>query len=96
MSQIVENWSELRGQVHSVTSAASGVVDLGVRVAEVLPVPGYPNLLAGMAGSTISIRYPLEEQPAPQPGDELHCLVRKAGPDRYFARPTPSSSGSDP
>ena len=93
MSQIVENWSELRGQVHSVTSAASGVVDLGVRVVEVAPVPGYPNLLAGTAGETITIRYPLEGKPAPQPGDELRCLVRKVGPDRYFARPTPTSSG---
>ena len=94
MSQIVENWSDLRARVVRVTRAGDAAVELTVEVVEVEPVPGYPNLLDAAAGDTITLRYPLGENPAPRPGDDLRSRVRKAGPDRYFAHPAAGGSAT--
>ena len=86
MVQIIENWSQLRGRVEDVTVVEGDVVDLGLRVESVEPVPGFANLLAETPGRTIHVRLPLEGAEPPRPGDELRVRVRKAAPDRYFAR----------
>ena len=86
MVQVIENWSELRGRVDGVTVVGDDAVDLEVQVAAVEPVPGFANLLGDTAGRTIRVTLALEGGAPPRPGDELRIRVRKAAPDRYFAR----------
>lgn len=88
MVQVVENWSEVRGRVEEVARAGQDGLDLRLRVAAVEPVPGFPNLLAEAPGQSITVRLPLDDVgPTPEAGETVRCLVRKTGPDRYFARP---------
>ena len=86
MAQIIENWSELRGRVEEVTLVEGDVVDVDLRVEAVEPVPGFAGLVGETRGRTIRVRLPLEGAETPRPGDELRVRVRKAAPDRYFAR----------
>mgnify|MGYP006210122621 CR=1 FL=1 len=52
------------------------------------------DLTPGHIGRTIRVTLPLEGEAPPRPGDELRLRVRKAAPDRYFARPPPRQISS--
>jgi hypothetical protein len=96
MVQIVENWSEIQGDVEEVRPDPElpGHLVAKVRVEEALPVPSpdggeYPNLLADAAGQTIDIHVTetaaAEHQLAA--GRRLSARVRRATPTRSFADP---------
>lgn len=86
--QIVENWAELLGELESVEGSSPDMLDLRVRVMEVAPVEGFPNLMGDTAGKTIPITLMLDGgASALRPGDRIRFQVRKAAPERFFVRP---------
>jgi hypothetical protein len=96
MVQIVENWSEIEGDVREVRPDPElpGHLVATVEVSEAKPVARaeggeFPNLLAEAAGGTIDIHVPeaaaAEHQLAA--GRRLSARVRRATPTRSFADP---------
>ena len=86
--QIVENWAELLGVLEEVERSSPDMLDLIVRVVEVAPVEGFPNLMDDAVGKTIRITLRLDGGASTlRPGDRVRFQVRKGAPDRFFVRP---------
>lgn len=89
---MIENWSDILGLVQAVgqDEELQGFDYVEVLVEQVIPVEGYPDLVANL----------LEEEPEPRlvvlmpveivttyaiaPGVLVECRVRRAGPSRTF------------
>lgn len=87
MVQAIENRAEIVGDVlgRREDKARPGHVLLRVSVREVAPQAGYPNLLAGVAGSTIEIS---ARDSVIGPGP-VRLSVKRAGPATFVAVPDP-------
>ena len=86
---ITENWSQIAGQVLSVSAAKDvlGFAAVHMHVGSVHPVEGYADLLEAAVGEDIDVLFPDELVSAHgiSEGDVLTCRVRRAGVDRIFA-----------
>ena len=96
MVQIVENWSQIEGEVRSVRPDPElpGYLVASVQVVSADPVSkpegaDFPNLLAESAGKAVEIHFPeraaAENQVAA--GRRVSARVRRATPTRSFADP---------
>jgi hypothetical protein len=96
MVQIIENWSEIEGDVQEVRPDPElpGHLIATVQVADAKPVVKpdggeFPNLLAESTGGTLEIHVP--ESAAAEnglaAGRRLSARVRRATPTRSFADP---------
>jgi hypothetical protein len=96
MVQIIENWSEIEGDVREVRPDPElpGHLIATVDVNDAKPVPRpeggeFPNLLADAAGGTVDVHVP--ESTAAQhqlaAGRRLKARVRRATPTRSFVDP---------
>jgi hypothetical protein len=96
MVQIVENWSEIEGEIRAVRPDPElpGHLVATVQVDDAKPVTDqaggeYPNLFAQFAGEAVDIHVPeaaaAEHQVAA--GRRLSARVRRATPDRSFVDP---------
>ena len=85
---IIENWSEIWGEVQGLSPSADlgGFSEVDVLVQQVQPVDDYPNLLEGAAGSTLKVLFPEDLAAALDlcQGCGIHCRVRKAPLARTF------------
>jgi hypothetical protein len=96
MVQIVENWSDIEGEIQEVRPDPElpGHLVATVQVSDAKPVPKpdggeYPNLLAEATGGTVDIHV-TEEAAARQQlaaGRRVSARVRRATPTRSFADP---------
>jgi hypothetical protein len=89
--QIVENWSDLAGDVvawHPL-SPLTGFGIAEVRVRSVAPVGMFPNLLQDTVGETVKIFVPTAAALRLNlaPSAMIRCRVRKAGPSSMFVHP---------
>jgi hypothetical protein len=86
--QIVENWSDITGSVHSCnpSEAVAGFTEVIVAVERVSPVAEFPNLLTDRAGGRLTVLMPgeLVLSLGVAPRKRLSCRVRRAGRDRVF------------
>lgn len=89
--QIVENWSDLTGDVVAwqPTSTLSGFGIAEVRVRNMAPVGRFPNLLRDTIGDTVKIYVPTAAAARLNlsPGARVRFRVRKAGPTSIFVHP---------
>ena len=85
---IIENWSEILGDIKgvSVSHDIGGFNEVDVLVREVHPVEDFPNLLEDAAGSTLKVFFPQELASELDlcPGCGVRCWVRKAPLSRHF------------
>jgi hypothetical protein len=84
MSQIVENWAQVKGVVEDVDDDGAGTITVHLRLDDAQAVATFPNLLAEDVGAVIPLRVTGAGR-IPGRGEVVACRVRKAGPDRYFA-----------
>jgi hypothetical protein len=86
MVQVVENRAHLVGEVVGARAdeARPGHHVLRVKVTRVEPRVGYPNLLAGLEGSTVDI---LSPQPPPAGDGPVRLTVKRGGPGTIVAVP---------
>ena len=98
MTQIVENWARIAGQVEAwdPPAEADGMGTLTLRVEKVSDIPRqeggtYKNLLKGTEGQSLRIQMPAAGSRGIPPIDErLELDVRRGrSPDHVFARPSP-------
>ncbi len=86
--QIVENWSDVRGEVRSCgpSPAVKGFAAVELAVRAVDPVPGFANLLGEAVGTSLLVHVPQElaDSLSIAPGSVVSCRVRRAGPDKAF------------
>jgi hypothetical protein len=88
--QIIENWSDLEGEVVDLgPSEQAGFVVVRLRVEAVRDVPGVANLLADSAGSELSFNVPraVAERAGVAPGARVAARVRRASLARAFVHP---------
>ena len=89
--QIVENWSDVDGEVKKLSANPSDpsltLATLAVEAAS--PVASFPNLLAGRVGNeiTVGIATAAVQQAGVAPGHRLHLRIRQAGPEKFFSHP---------
>jgi hypothetical protein len=85
---IVENWTEIKGEVLRVIRRRETPKSLAVTIKlhNVKPVAGFANLIDRQAGETLEALFPIEivDQMKFEVGDVLSCRVRKAGLERYY------------
>lgn len=86
--QIVENWSDITGEVRSYQPSpdVTGFMAVELDVEKVSPVEGFPNLLEHLKGKSLVVFMP-EELVKPlniNLGDTIACRVRRAALDRVF------------
>lgn len=86
---IIENWALVQGEVArlELLEDLTDFTDVIMRVDDVQPVEGFPNLLAEAAGSDLQVLIPSDQvqELGVSPGDVLRCRVRKAAGSRVFA-----------
>jgi hypothetical protein len=88
MVQAIENWSDVRGKVIDVSSAApDGFVAAKVQLEQVRPTPGYANLFEGHEGETIELRIRRDKAQRLAPGATIAARIRRAGPTAAYAHP---------
>ena len=91
MSQIIENWSDLRAKLLSVSPHPTlpGMAIVRLAVDSAAPVAGFAHLLGESQGSELEVivRREQVEQPALAPGTRLALRARKARPALVFAHP---------
>jgi hypothetical protein len=93
MVQVVENWSDIEGEVRSVRdSELKGYKTVEMFVEDAKAVEAFPNLLKQRVGEVIAVNVPEPRvesfQEAYQSGHpRVTCRVRLAGPTRFFAHP---------
>jgi hypothetical protein len=96
MVQIVENWSEIKGDVRDLRPDPElpGHVVATVELEAANPVEKpeggtFPNLLAESAGSTVELHVPeaVAAQNSLAPGRRVSARVRRATPTRSFVDP---------
>lgn len=87
----VENWADVLGRVEDLRddSARAGYVALALRVAQVDPVPGFPDLFAGDVGALVHLHVaaPVAAQAGVQLGATVRCRARRGRPGLAFAHP---------
>ena len=92
MSQIIENWSDIIGQVQEIGSYPD-LIDfdfVDILVERVDPVEGYPDLVAIYLSEApeprLSVLMPAQLITAYhiETGVLIECRVRRAGPDRIL------------
>lgn len=89
--QIVENWTDLSGDVvtwqPSSTLTGFGIAEVRVRGAA--PVASFPNLLHDATGNTVRVYVPTAAAARLNlsPGARVRFRVRKGGPRAIFAHP---------
>ncbi len=88
MVQVIENWADLLGRVRAVHSGGAAAT-VTVDVEDVRPVPGWPNLLAELAGTTAELRVPPEALPALRETERMVLRARLAGPRVTFLSAEP-------
>lgn len=90
--QIIENWTELEGQVQSVVPAPDVAqhVIIEIRVRRTSAVEGFANLLAEAAGTVVRVHIASDvaKKVGLAAGVQVRCRVRRGGPERVFAHPT--------
>ncbi|HEU4388180.1 MAG TPA: hypothetical protein VFV34_10305 [Blastocatellia bacterium] len=88
--QIVENWSDIEGEVKaSHPSDVPGSVSIRILVTKVSSVEGFSNLLADAEGTTVEVNAPedLASDRGVRAGVTIRCRVRRAGPKNIFLHP---------
>jgi hypothetical protein len=89
--QIVENWSDVEGEIKEFapnpSDPSSSLAKVVVCSAE--PVASFPNLLANHVGKEITVRIPSPpaQENAFEPGAHVRLRIRQGGPDRFFSHP---------
>jgi hypothetical protein len=87
--QVIENWSDLTGQVVRLQDDAERpgykLLDLAVKIAD--PVPGVAHLLADKQGSNLSLHVPASAATNLATGDNITVRARLAGPNLFFSHP---------
>lgn len=88
MVQMVENWTVIDATVVAAPRAAdlTGFDAVELRVEQAAPLAGYANLLAGAAGTTMTVLAPHERLAGLCAGASVRLQVRRA-PGRLFANP---------
>ncbi|GKS59666.1 hypothetical protein YTPLAS18_31930 [Nitrospira sp.] len=88
---IVENWTDLEGEVLAVEPVPDmpsyRLVEIGVSRAQT--VAGFANLLSEAVGTSVRVHVPvhLVEMTTVTTGVRVACRVRRAGPHKIFAHP---------
>jgi hypothetical protein len=89
--QIVENWSDVEGEVKHLSPYASdpSFAVARVKVDAAVPVGSFANLVSKNVGNEIELRVPVAavERLGLAPGNRLRVRVRQAGVDKYFSHP---------
>ena len=89
--QVVENWALIRGAIEALGqhSELNDYVSATVKVTEVTPVSGYPNLFSWAIGQEIAVNIPKTKADELQlaAGDSILARVRKSGPTSAFVDP---------
>jgi hypothetical protein len=89
--QIVENWSDVDGEVtellHNPSDPSFAIAK--VRVDASAPVGSFPNLLTKNVGTEIAVRVPSAtiQRIGLAPGHRVQMRIRQAGVDKYFSHP---------
>ena len=89
--QIVENWSNITGEVkdHHPSKSVDGFTTLKIAVKDVKPVNNFSNLLKEASGKTIEVNVPndIVNSSELKPGAVVSGQVRRAGLNNIFAHP---------
>ena len=89
--QIVENWSDIVGEVkgHHPSQSTAGFTTLKIAVKDVKPVKGFSNLLQKAKGETLEVNVPNDiiGDFDLKPGTIVSGRVRRAGLKNIFAHP---------
>ncbi len=89
--QIIENWSDVDGEVSELLQNPSdpSFAVAKVRVHASTPVGSFANLLTKDVGNEIAIRVPntAVQRLGLAPGHRVHMRVRQTGVDKYFSPP---------
>jgi len=89
---IIENWTNLEGQVQSVVPAPDMAkhIIVEIRVHRTQAVEGFSNLLAEASGTVVRvyIASDVAKKVGLAAGVQLRCRVRRGGLQRIFAHPT--------
>jgi len=88
--QIVENWSDVEGEVKELQHNPSDPFAVAtVKVNSADPVGSFANLVSKDVGNDIAVRVPAAavQRIGLTPGNRLRLRVRQAGLDRYFSHP---------
>jgi hypothetical protein len=86
MVQVVENRSDIVGQVQSVRPDPKRPEYRIVTVAvhRTSPVQGYANMFAGAAGTQLEVLVAADQASALFPGKTVRCRIRRGGPMSIF------------
>lgn len=91
MVRAVENWFDVLGRVEDLwdDSDRADYVVVALRVVEVDPVPGHPDLFAEGVGALVHLHVaaPVATQAGVQPGVTVRCRARMSRPGLAFAHP---------
>ena len=90
MVQAQENRAVLRGRVVGIgrrDGTPQGWVELELDVDGCLDVDGYPNMLGGTVGTSVTVTVPEAdvERVGPVPGDVVEVTARRASPRAVMA-----------
>lgn len=89
--QIVENWSDVEGEVKKLLPNPSdpSITLATIAVEAATPVASFPNLLAGRVGNeiTVGIATAAVQRSCVAPGHRVHLRIRQAGPEKFFSHP---------
>lgn len=77
MTQVVENWSMVRGRLEAIYPMGK-YVELETTLDAAAPVPGFPNLLAQFIGAQVRIRVAIAARL--DAGQTFEIRARLAGP----------------
>jgi hypothetical protein len=89
--QIVENWSDVEGEVKDLLPNASdpAFAVATVKVNAAASVGSFANLVSKNVGNEIAVRVPVAvvQRLGLTPGSRVRVRVRQAGVDKYFSHP---------
>jgi len=89
--QVVENWADIEGQIVAVkpNPLMDNFVTAQIKVANVVPVPGFPNLFEQAKGSIIEVNIPASKakELSLSAGKAISGRIRKGGPTTAFVHP---------
>jgi len=91
MTQIRENWTDVRGTVVGVSGSTKRPLfaEVSILVDEARPVSGFENFLGNAAGRTVVVNVPADTVRAlpMNEGVKIRCRVRRGrGPNDLFAK----------
>jgi len=91
MVQMIENWSDVHGEIKSLSPSPSDPASClaTVKVNGSDRVASFPNLLEKKVGDEITVQVPhaAVERAALAAGSRVRLRVRQGGLDRFFAHP---------